>query len=189
MSKEPPLNLIAFLQMVKRDNYLILDTETTGLENGEVCQIAIVESTGNVLLDTLVKPVKRIPASATAIHSITNAMVKDAPSWGDVHPRILELLTDRDIVVYNAKFDRKMFHKSAEAAGLPATDWKTFSTWWCAMEAFAVVFGKRSSYGGFQWHSLAKAAAHYHIPVTQAHTALADCNTTLAVVKAMAERA
>ena len=43
-----------------------LDTETTGLdEQSEIVEISLIDSDGSVLLDTLVKPLERIPAGAT----------------------------------------------------------------------------------------------------------------------------
>lgn len=56
-------------------NYIILDTETTGLDNtAEIVEISVINDQGEVLLDTLIKPTKPIPGDATAIHGITNEM-------------------------------------------------------------------------------------------------------------------
>lgn len=187
MSKSPNTKLQPFLAMLREGNYVILDTETTGLNDAEICQIGIVDGSGAVLIDTFVKPLAQIPSRATAIHGITNSMVKDAPSWADVSAQVVPLLDGRDVIAYNAVFDRKMMHQSAQAWGLPKVDWKTFSRWWCAMEAFSELYGESNSYrrGGFKYQSLKTAAAHYRVPVERAHTALADCMTTLAVVRAM----
>ena len=65
-----------------RDNCLILDAETTGLgEDAEIVEITIIDTTGKPLINTLVKPSTPIPAEATAIHGITNEMVRHAPTW------------------------------------------------------------------------------------------------------------
>jgi len=61
-------------------NALILDTETTGLdEHAEIVEIAVIDCTGAVLLDTLVRPAGPIPAEAVEIHGITNEMVVQIP--------------------------------------------------------------------------------------------------------------
>lgn len=182
------LELQAFMEMIRRDDYVILDTETTGLDDAEICQIAVVASSGATLLDTYVKPCRPIPASATAIHNITDEMVTDAPSWPHISERLVPMLEGRHVIAYNAVFDRKMMHKSAEIAGLPKIDWKAFSRWWCAMLAFSEVYGMASSHqrGRYRYQSLKTAARHYSVPVQREHTALDDCRTTLAVVKAMA---
>lgn len=179
--------LPAFRQMIQQGDFVVLDTETTGLFNAEIVQIALVDAQDNVLLDTLVKPVNRIPYDAIRIHGITNERVADAPSWAEVTNQVESLLRGRNVVVYNAVFDRKMLHTSAEAAKLPKVDWKTFSQWWCAMEAFAEVYGA-SRYGRPRMHKLANAAHHYHIPVVDTHSALGDARLTLALVRAIAGR-
>jgi DNA polymerase III subunit epsilon len=108
-----------FVSMIQGDDYLVLDTETTGLHDGEIVQIAIINQSGDVLLDTFVKPVYTIPADATRIHGITDAMVKDAPGWADVLPVVYTLLNGKHVVIYNAVYDRKMMHQSSEKAGVP----------------------------------------------------------------------
>lgn len=180
--------LTSFKSMIQRGEFVILDTETTGVDGkSEICQIAIVDGLGNVLIDTLIKPIGRIPSVATSIHGITNAMVANSPAWGDIVPQLVPMLDGRDVIAYNALFDRKMMHKSSEAAGLPKTDWKQFSRWWCAMEAFAEVYGKVDRYSGkYRWQKLATAAQYYNVTVTTAHTAVDDCITTLAVARAIA---
>ncbi len=180
--------LQSFKTMIGRGEFVILDTETTGIDNGsEICQIAIIDSQGSVLIDTLVKPIGRIPSVATSIHGITNAMVAKASGWSEIVPRLVPLLDGRDVIAYNALFDRKMMHKSSEAASLPKTDWKQFSRWWCAMEAFAEVYGRANHYSGkFRWQKLSTAAQYYNVQVTTAHTAIDDCLTTLAIARAIA---
>ncbi|MCL4248307.1 MAG: 3'-5' exonuclease [Anaerolineae bacterium] len=177
-----------FCEMLREKRYVVLDTETTGLHQGEICQIAIINHGGDVLLDTLVKPIRRIPPEASRIHGIFDDDVKSARGWGDISSEVETILRNQHVVVYNAVYDRKMMHQSAEAVGLPKVDWKTFSTWWCAMEAFAEIYGDWNDYhGSYRWQRLSTAAAYYNIPVNGAHSALGDCLMTLAVCKAMAE--
>nr|AAB81660.1 putative [Escherichia phage N15] len=71
-----------------KSDYLLIDTETTGLgEYAEIIEIAIINMRGEVLLDTLVKPTKPIPPEVTEINHITNEMVASAPAWCDVFPK------------------------------------------------------------------------------------------------------
>lgn len=179
-----------FKAMIKRGGFVVLDTETTGLGHGaEICQIAIIDDHGQTLVDTLIKTVNPIPDDASRIHGITDAMVQNAPAWGDVLPELQKLLTGVNVVVYNATFDRGMMHKSNEANNLPKIDWKTLGPWWCAMEAFAEVYGDWNSYHkSYRWQRLAAAARYYRLPVENAHNALGDCLMTLGVVKAMVKQ-
>jgi len=167
--------------------FVILDTETTGIHAGaEICQIAVIDWQGKVLLDTLVKPYNGIPDGATRIHGISEAMVVGAPTYPQLYPQLFEILVGKHVVVYNAKFDRGMLHKSAEAWDMPKTEWKEISSWWCAMEEFAVKYGEWNDYHqSYKWQKLSTACSFYDIPVQNAHSALGDCLMTLEVIKRM----
>ncbi|MGH1280407.1 3'-5' exonuclease [Bacillus basilensis] len=69
-----------------RDQFVILDTETTGLtQRDQIIEICVNDLTGKILLNPLVKPTINIPAEAASIHGITNEMVDDAPSWIEIY--------------------------------------------------------------------------------------------------------
>ena len=188
MGKNDTPNLNQLWAAIRRDNWLVLDTETTGLHQGEIVQIAIVDRWGKTLLDTLVKPVGDIPEEATQIHGITNEMVKDAPTWDFLQLRVAALVSGKDLIVYNAKYDRKMMHQSAEAWGMPKTDWKVIANWVCAMEAYAEHHGEWNEYrGSYTWQSLTAAMKQTKLIVSNAHTALGDCLMTWDLVKYLAD--
>lgn len=183
-------SLADFLEIVRSGDYVVLDTETTGLHNGEIVQIAIVASDGDVLLDTLVKPSKPIPADATAIHGITNDMVSSAPLWKDVLPEVAAAVCDWNVIVYNAQYDRSFLHKTNDAHGLDRIDWKGCAAWYCAMTAFAELYGDWNEYHqNYKWQPLYKAGQHYGLSFQpgKQHTALGDCLMTLDIIKKMAE--
>jgi DNA polymerase-3 subunit epsilon len=176
-------------EVYQRDNFVILDTETTGLTDGEIYQIAIINSEGRALLETLVKPVHGIPYDAYRIHGIHDENVKDAPSWRDVAPQVKSVITGFDVIVYNAVYDRKMMHQSAEKCGMEKIDWKTISPFYCAMEAYAEFYGEwNQHHGNYRWQRLTFAALHLNIPVEFAHSALGDCLMTLGVLHGMYSR-
>jgi len=180
--KEP----VTFEEVIKSGNFLILDTKTTGLEEGEIVKIAIIDSGGLVLIDTYIKPVQPIPADATRIHGITDEMVKDAPTWREIAPVVVGILNTRHVVVYNAVYDRKMMHKTADRNGMEKIEWKGVATFWCAMEAYAKFWGEWNSYRhNYKWQSLTNACRQQRLEVKDAHTALGDCLMTLALVRKM----
>lgn len=179
-----------FVDLVKSGNFVILDTETTGLDDrAEICQIAIIDSAGGVLLDTLVKPRKPIPSQATAIHGITNEQVADAPSWLNVNERVWQALHGKTVIVYNAEYDFRLLAQSEYACEpVAVTDWHTIDRA-CAMLKFAEIYGDWDTYRqAWKWQKLETAARHYLITAQAMHTALGDCLTTLAVCKAIANR-
>lgn len=57
---------------INRDQFVILDTETTGLTlRDQIIEICVIDLTGKILLNSLVKPTINIPAEAASIHGIT----------------------------------------------------------------------------------------------------------------------
>lgn len=181
------MNQLTIFDIIRSGDYLVLDTETTGLHSGaEICQIAIIDSNGNPLLDTLVKPVNGIPAEATAIHGITEEMVKDAPIFPS--EEIYDIVKGRNVIVYNADYDVTMLYRSVEAHDNKWLEhsWRENSEWYCAMEAFARIYGDwNARYKSFKWKTLQTACGYYGIHNAGAHSALSDAMATLAVCKAM----
>jgi len=91
---------------------LFFDTETTGLSaarGDKVVEIAIVDINGSVLLDTLVNPLREIPAMASSVHGISNKMVLGAPSWEELLSEIQEIVAGKIISAYNAPYDGSFF--------------------------------------------------------------------------------
>lgn len=93
---------------------VVIDTETTGLRLGvdRAVSVAFVRfDLGRVSsFSTFVNPGFPIPPEATAIHKITDDLVRDAPTIDDVFldPRVIELLWEAHPAAYNAPFDREM---------------------------------------------------------------------------------
>ena len=173
-------------------NALILDTETTGLgDDAEVVELALIDCTGAVLLDTLVRPSGPVPAEAAAIHGITDAMLAGAPTWSEIHARFCDLVEGRQVVIYNREFDVRVIRQTAHRYGLPAPQGFDLeldgSAVHCAMQAYAGFHGEWSEEKGqYRWQRLSAAAAQQGVTVTNAHRALGDCLMTLGVVRAMA---
>lgn len=183
------LYLQSFKELVRSNEFVILDTETTGIgPSDEIVQIAIIAWNGATLLDTLIRPVRIIPQDATDIHGITNAMVQDSPTWGDIEPVVVNLLNlCPHIITYNSAFDSRLMNQSSRLAGANI-NWLKGLSWFCAMEAFAEVYGEWNQFkGSYKWKKLEQAAAHYQLPVNNAHTALGDCQMTLQVIRAMTQ--
>ncbi len=155
--------------------FLVLDTETTGLDKrAEICQIAIVDHSGTVLLDQLVKPVLPIPADVIAIHGITNEKVADQPAWRTVREEVLRLIKGQTVIVYNAEFDVRMLIQSDQMSKLPPAPYTQLAAFQCAMKAYAK---------GGRWVKLERACLTHGIPTHDAHSALGDCHMTLALVR------
>lgn len=167
---------------------LILDTETTGLgDDAEIVENTIIDTTGKPLLDTLVKPSKAIPAEATAIHGITDAMVMNAPHWTDVYHKVGTLVSGRTVVMYNAIYDARLLDQTDLIWGVIPDLKNGLADFQCAMRAYAEFYGQCSERGGYKWQKLTAAAKQQGIKIQgTAHRALSDCLTTLGIIKVMA---
>ena len=176
-------------------NALILDTETTGLDDdAEVVELAVIDCAGTVLLDTLVRPSGPVPAEAAAIHGITDAMLADAPTWSEIHDRFCDLVEGRQVVIYSREFDARVISQTARRYGLQAPQCFDLasddSAVHCAMQAYAELHGEWSEEKGrYRWQKLSTAAQQQGVKVENAHRALGDCLMTLGVVRAMANGA
>ena len=85
----------------KREKVLFFDLELTGVyDHDEILSISIVDGTGKVIMDTLVKPVhKRKWKRTEKIHGITPDMVVDAPMLSDLTPTLKHIFDSADIIV------------------------------------------------------------------------------------------
>jgi len=172
--------------------FVILDTETTGLREGEIVEISVIDHTGAILISSFVKPSRPIPADAFKIHGISDAMVANAPGWAALAEAVLDVIGGKRVIVYNAQYDRRMMHQSDEASGRGYTNYGKLSRWECAMEAYAKFWGDWDDWHhSYTWQRLTTACDQQGIPEpdAKAHSALGDCLRTRALLQAMAKAA
>jgi DNA polymerase-3 subunit epsilon len=84
------------------------DLETTGKypERDRIVEVTVRKFLPNddvVSFSSLVNPGCAIPAEASAVHGISDADVKDAPSFASLAPELAELLAACDLGGYNVK--------------------------------------------------------------------------------------
>jgi len=171
-------------------NPVFLDTETTGLgKYAVVCEVAVLDKNGDILLNELVNPQTSIAAQVSAIHGITDDDVKDAPSFQDILPTLAKVTSGALIVAYNAVFDWRMLNQSAHAFNLVFNE--DMKMWRCAMELYTDYYGQWSDKRKiFCAQKLSNAAKQCEIKVpANLHRACADTELTRRVVLHMAESA
>ena len=154
---------------------LVLDTETTGMSPAagdrlvEVAYVPIVDGVIGEGWSTLVRPGRAIPPGATYVHRITDAMVADAPEYGDVGRVLREACVDHTLVFHNHPFDLPFLAALFVEAGAPALTNPVADTLGLARAA-------SSASGGS--HSLGALATRYGLPGEARHRALGDALTT-----------
>lgn len=180
---------------------LVLDCEATGLEpDAQIIEISILDLSGQVLLETLVKPTKPIPAASTLIHGIDDAMVACAPSWAEVHEQVWGIIRGRDVLAYGMDFDYRLLRTNAAMHDKPVCDDIVISdefvlltdrtAFHCLMRTYAQLWQEPTKHPrnstGWRWKSLTAACEAQGIPTQGAHRATADCRMKQALIHAMA---
>ena len=162
----------------------LLDVETTGRDASvdRVVEVGIVVGRrGDVVAryNWLIHPGMPIPAEVTAIHGITDEMVKDKPRFEEVAAEIGNALRACVPAAYNALFDRAFMHgefarAKAATAGIPAmlreTEWLDPLVW------------ARDIQSDEKSRSLGDVAARLGVKLESAHRASDDAEAALRVL-------
>ncbi len=166
--------------------FTVLDLETTGLhpEAGDrvVSVGAVRVDRARVreddVLDRLVDPGRPIPASATAVHGITDEMVAGRSGLPAVLADLARFSSDTVLVGHDIAFDLAFLRPAAERAGvtLPARVLDT-------LLLSAVLHPAEG-----ESHGLDAVAARYGVTVLGRHTALGDALVTAEVLVRMVDQ-
>lgn len=189
MQKQARLEAKNKAQQLLKSKPIFLDTETTGHdERAEIVEISIIDHDGAVLVDTLVKPQRRIPDEVIRIHNITNELVADAPKWPDVWPAIEDVIRSRSVGIYNAEFDIRMMQQTHQFNWLNWT--LPDDAFFCIMKLYAKFYGDwNPARRSFRWHSLENARRQCNLSFANTHRAKDDALLARAVLLHMANTA
>lgn len=179
-----------FIKELRAKNALVLDTETTGLDNrAEILQIGIVSMDGEELFSSLVKPVRaKSWPEAMRVHKIAPAYVQNAPTIGELTGELERVMHGRSTAIYNADFDSRMLWQSVRANGADRSfRWMGDQKWECVMKAYAAYWGQRGRYG-YKWQSLSNACRQQGVKVANAHDALGDAKLTAALIRVIEKK-
>jgi DNA polymerase III subunit epsilon len=152
-------------------SYAVLDFETTGFSpttGDRVVEAAVVltDDAGAIEAEwtTLVNPHRDVGASQ--IHGLRGADLVEAPDFSEISDELLGLLSGRTLVAHNAPFDTRFLvaelqRAEYEVAGSPAA--------LCTMRWSGRMLGASQ---------LQQCCEALDIPLTDAHSALADARAT-----------
>ncbi len=98
------------------DEFVVIDTETTGLEvdSCELIEIAALIMRGPNIVDrfqTFVDPGVEIPEFITELTSISQADVEGSPDAYEAVMQLDEFVGDRMLIAHNARFDRQFLSR------------------------------------------------------------------------------
>lgn len=162
----------------------IVDLETTGTHAGRdrVTEVGIVRVDADAAggaprvheWSSLVDPECPIPPAIQALTGITDAMVRDAPTFSRVAGEIRERLADCVFVAHNARFDYGFLKQEFARAGVPF-----------AARPLCTVRLSRRMYPEAGGHGLDAVAARHGIELAERHRALGDARAVWAFVQAL----
>jgi DNA polymerase-3 subunit epsilon len=121
------VNLAQVLHLTR--SLTVFDLESTGTnpDTDRVIQIGVTKHYPDkdpVPYTTYVNPGMPIPPESTAVHHITDAMVKDAPSFKAVGMELaFRAFVNTDYVGYNVLYDLRLFRSECRRAEI-AWDWE-----------------------------------------------------------------
>lgn len=164
-----------------RFDYVVFDIETTGLnpESDRICEIAaigVMDGLPRETFSTLVSVGGGMPAAATAVNGITDAMLEGAPSAAEALEGFLTFIGDEPVLAgHNIEgFDLKFIARAADGNGMPLPPFRTIDTLSLARELWPELESR----------SMDSFRKLLGIERTDAHRALADCYDELALLNA-----
>ena len=185
----------------KLGNFVVIDTETTGLSasKAEIVEISAIrfrEFKPVECFTTLCNPKKGISEEASQINGITSEMVKDKPPFDLVAQALQDFIRDDNIVGHNLEFDLKFIVK--HGVNLDGSKRKYYDTLSIAQRTLKKVKEKwDKEYGEYvpnydsdydvDDYKLKTLCDYYDIPLVGAHRALVDCYATGLLLECLAK--
>lgn len=166
------------------EDFVIVGTKRTGSGfNDEIISISIIDCLGSVLLDTVVKPSKDVSEEVTAPLRFPSDMVKNAPSWEDILPQVLNL-TSRGWVSYHSTLNLRMIEKMSGSL----LDHDLLRIPECVKQLYAECNGRWDArQKEYKRESLVDAALELDVdPGVFTHQSLHECKLALGVIRAIA---
>ena len=156
------------MQIIFPRRLAIIDTETTGITAtvNRVTEIGIVTVVDGIVVEewsTLVNPQCSIPAEIQALTGISNAMVRDAPTFAEVADEVHRRLTNSLFVAHNARFDYGFIKNEFRRIERPFT-----------AEVLCTVRLSRRLYPEHRSHSLDSLRERHQLSMDGRHRALGD---------------
>ena len=153
--------------------YAIIDVETTGGSPSvdRIIEIAVFVFDGREIKDTfatLLNPKRPIDPYVTKLTGINHEMVQDAPTFEQVHQRLLELTHENIFVAHNVKFDFGMLRQEFKRLGIDFN-----------RRQLDTVNLARKVLPGFNSYSLGNICDSLGIDISNRHRAYGDAEATV----------
>lgn len=178
---------LAINSKIKNERFAVIDFETTGLNYDsrrapmdEIISVAIIDQDENVLLDTYCDTAKiNSWYEAERINGISPSDVKGFPTFVEIMPKVISILSSYDYVIaYNIHFEKQFLENYAKL--YTPTNFSVYKINWGEdpMGMFMDYMNSR------KFLKLEAAAEHFGYEYN-AHNVLEDTKATLYVYKAL----
>jgi len=170
-------------QLLNEIEFVVLDTETTGLRPGHhrMIEVAGIRMRGGEVVgsfQSLVNPGVRLPAFIVQFTGITQEMVTSAPKTHEVLPDFLHFVEGAILVGHNVGFDIGFLSYEARLLGYDFP-----------IDGLDTIPLARRFLPGLRRFKLDKVAAHLKIAMASRHRALGDARVTAAIFMKLLELA
>lgn len=158
-------------------DYVVFDTETTGLEYqiDKIIEIGAIKYVNHVPVDTfqmLINPERNFDGFIVKLTGITKEELKNKPNIKEVLPHFFEFIEDYTLIAHNAPFDVKMIACEAYRTDLPMFENKVIDTLTLAKRSIP-----RESIENYKLSTIKE----YFGLSNKSHRALDDCETCSAI--------
>ena len=92
--------------------YIVLDTETTGLDPDDghkIIEIGCIEIINRKITDNTfhkyINPLREIDIEASKVHGLTASNLSDKPLFNDIYDEFVSYISDSPLIIHNAPFD------------------------------------------------------------------------------------
>ncbi|MBU1727325.1 MAG: WYL domain-containing protein [Candidatus Omnitrophica bacterium] len=158
--------------------FVIFDTETTGLDSGsgdriiEIAGVRIVQGRSIAQFESLINPHREVSAGAFSVNNISAQMLSSAPEAEIVIPKFLDFIQDSCLCSYNAGFDLGFLNQELKLLG------RSFPEDVIVVDVLKMA---RKLMPGLERYPLWFVAQKLDIRTQQAHRAFSDVELTFGV--------
>jgi DNA polymerase-3 subunit epsilon len=165
-------------ELLSGKEFVVLDSETTGLKHPTgFVEVAVSDPEGKPLLNTTIRPKLPIEPGAAKIHGYTAEGLTNSPTFKDVYPDLLDAINGKRVIVYNTRYDRRVFDTEVSMLGARGLlSGRYLPAWECAMGWYSQYIGELGKRGGYRNQKLPDGD----------HSAIGDCRATLKLIERMA---
>lgn len=168
---------------IQNVNFVVLDTETTGLSHfsEKIIEIAAYKVNNFKIIDefhSFVNPGKIVPLFITELTGIKQNDVEFAPYFDEIAQKLAEFLEGSILVGHNVIFDYNFLSKEFRDAGFVHFD----------MLKICTVRMSRRLLPGLKKYNLREISRHLDIPLENAHRAYADAFASVEIFNHLLRR-